>query len=110
MSGNITYEDKVVPYGRITFLPINGGRHSSGKIKSDGSYVASTFKLGDGVKPGEYKVTIKASKTTFDENERPVSQEWLVPWEYSMESRSPLRVIIESGASEDAYNFDIADE
>lgn len=66
VSGKVTHEGKPVEAGSITFAPITTGasadtgvatKPAGGAIKSDGSYVLTTYLDGDGAIVGRHKVT-----------------------------------------------------
>ena len=66
VSGKVTYEGKPVEAGSITFIPISEGtsadtgvaiKPAGGTIKSDGSYVLTTYQDGDGAVVGRHKIT-----------------------------------------------------
>jgi hypothetical protein len=59
VKGKVTYKGQPLTTGIIRFDPTNGyGRMATGKIQSDGSFVLSTLKDGDGVVAGAHKVFI----------------------------------------------------
>lgn len=111
VSGKVTYQGKPVPQGTVTFYPQAGGRPSIGHIESDGTYVLSSVKPGDGAALGEYRVAIEARKvtgapaepTSFQdelEGKFPAAAaapkiEWLVPQEYSSAETSGLTATVE---------------
>jgi len=66
VSGKVTYEGKPVEAGSISFVPITAGtsgdtglavKPAGGTIKSDGSYVLTTYLDGDGAIVGRHTVT-----------------------------------------------------
>jgi len=66
VSGKVTYEGKPVEAGSITFTPITTGtsadtgvasKPAGGAVKSDGSYVLTTYVDGDGAIVGRHTVT-----------------------------------------------------
>jgi hypothetical protein len=58
VSGTVTYKGAPLPKGQITFAPASGsGQGASGKIEN-GAFTLSTLNPGDGVLPGDYKVSI----------------------------------------------------
>lgn len=62
VSGNVTYQDKPVAAGNISFFPAGGSaeqRGATGVIK-DGYYTLSTQGDDDGAFPGDYLVAITA--------------------------------------------------
>jgi hypothetical protein len=59
VKGKVTYKGQPLTQGIIRFDPKNGyGRMATGKLQSDGSFVLSTLKEGDGVVAGAHKVFI----------------------------------------------------
>jgi hypothetical protein len=57
VKGKVTYKGQPLAKGVIRFEPIGGyGRPASGKLQSDGTYVLSTLKDGDGVVAGKHTV------------------------------------------------------
>ncbi len=49
--------------GSISFVPVNeqGGKGAGGEIAEDGTYQLTTWKPGDGCRPGEFRVLIHQS-------------------------------------------------
>jgi hypothetical protein len=58
VKGKVTYKGQPLTQGIIRFEPDGYGRMATGKIQSDGSFVLSTLKEGDGVVAGAHKVFI----------------------------------------------------
>jgi hypothetical protein len=56
--GKVTYKGKPLSQGTIRFEPDGYGRMATGKLQSDGTFVLSTLKEGDGVVAGVHKVFI----------------------------------------------------
>ena len=50
----------------IKFVPDGYGREARGALQSDGSFVLTTFKEGDGVVAGEHRVTITGLEKSLD--------------------------------------------
>lgn len=61
VKGKVTYKGQPVTKGSIKFEPDGFGREAHGQIKSDGTYVLSTFKEGDGVIAGHHRVTVSGT-------------------------------------------------
>ncbi len=66
VSGKVTYQEKPVEAGSVTFVPIAEGasadtgvatKPAGGAVKSDGSYVLTTYQDGDGAIVGRHKIT-----------------------------------------------------
>ena len=63
VSGTVTYKQKPVEKGMISFVPeAPEGRGASSEIK-DGAYNLTTNTPGDGAFPGRYKVTVTSKDT-----------------------------------------------
>ena len=122
VTGKVTYQGKAVAEGTVTFYPVAGGRPSTGKIQSDGTYELSSSEPGDGAVVGEYKVAIEARRVsnappapkTFQEElameHKPQPQgntrvEWLVPEEFSSAETSGLTATVEDKSN--VINFDL---
>ena len=59
VKGTVKFDDGTpLTTGGVAF--VSGSYTATGAIKSDGSYVLSESKSGDGVKPGNYKVSVSA--------------------------------------------------
>lgn len=60
VKGKVTYQGKPLTKGTVTFEP-DSGREAHGEIKSDGSFVLTTFKEGDGAVPGLHRVAVSGA-------------------------------------------------
>ncbi len=64
VTGKVTFDGKACPGpGRITFSPTEVAeglplRPASGEFQEDGIYTATSFRPGDGVVPGTYRVSV----------------------------------------------------
>jgi hypothetical protein len=58
VKGKVTYKGQPLTQGIIQFEPNGYGRMATGTLQSDGSFVLSTLKEGDGVVAGVHKVSI----------------------------------------------------
>ena len=58
VKGKVTYKGRPITRGVVSFEPDGFGRPASGPIQSDGSFALGTHKDGDGVVPGEHRVSI----------------------------------------------------
>jgi hypothetical protein len=73
VKGRVAYKGKPLTKGMITFVPDGYGREARGDIQSDGSFVLTTFKPGDGVVAGEHRVTITHLEKSID-NDRALTK------------------------------------
>jgi hypothetical protein len=58
VKGKVTYKGQPVAKGRVKFAPDGYGRPAYGQLHSDGSFVLTTEKEGDGVVAGEHRVIV----------------------------------------------------
>lgn len=58
VSGTVTLDGKPLADATIQFVPDGAGRDATGQTDKNGYFSMSTFKPGDGVVPGTYKVVI----------------------------------------------------
>jgi hypothetical protein len=111
VSGKITLNGGPLPaegQGNVTFVPVQaGGNTATGMIDSSGNYRMSTYETGDGVAPGEYKVTILwATQAGGDEKTgmlKPPSS--LISDRYSNAETSGLTAKVDS--SNRKFDFDL---
>jgi hypothetical protein len=65
VKGKVTYKGKPVTKGQVKFEPDGYGRAASGQLQSDGAFVLSTHKEGDGVVAGSHRVSIAILEKTL---------------------------------------------
>jgi hypothetical protein len=58
VKGKVTYKGKPLTTGSVKFIPDGYGHEAGGAIQSDGTFVLSTFKSGDGVVEGHHRVYV----------------------------------------------------
>jgi hypothetical protein len=58
VKGKVIYKGKPLTKGTVTFEPDGFGRAARGELQADGSFVLTTRTEGDGVVPGEHRVSI----------------------------------------------------
>jgi hypothetical protein len=58
VKGKVTYKGKPLTVGTVRFEPDGYGRMASGKLQSDGTFVLSTLKDGDGAAVGHHRVYV----------------------------------------------------
>jgi len=124
-SGTVTLDGKPLQQGVVEFWP-DKGVPARGKIQEDGTFSMKTYDEGDGVVPGSYVVTVKA--TTVEqgevsvaapsslEEEMKMAQEnkgkaklpvvkWITPQRYSIRDKTELRATITE--ANDALTFSL---
>jgi hypothetical protein len=96
VKGKVTYKGQPVTTGTVVFEPDDGGREAHGDVKSDGTFVLTTFKDSDGAHPGTHRVAVtgafKVGKVTF-------------PVKYRNPSSSKTLVDVVEGTNEYAVDF-----
>ena len=65
VKGKVTYKGRPVTKGSIRFEPEGFGRMARGELQSDGSFVLTTTKDGDGVVAGAHRVSVASSDKTL---------------------------------------------
>lgn len=124
VTGTVTMQGKPVAGAVITFVPTsNEGEAATAITDSDGKYALTTWRAGDGARPGEYRVKVsKQEQTAVDpskmvknlsieeeqkiyvENKKPrPPAKSLVPSKYQDESSSGLSHTVPNGST----TFDI---
>ena len=68
VTGTVTSQGKPLAGAAITFVPTgNEGEAASAITDSEGKYALTTWRAGDGARPGEYRVKVsKQEQTTVD--------------------------------------------
>jgi hypothetical protein len=90
--GRVTYQNRPLAGGTVTFVPFAPGPASVGTIQPDGRYALTTFLPGDGAVPGRYAVMVVAvAPTTYRlPEEAPGPDMLLVPRKYASHRTSGL--------------------
>ncbi len=135
-TGVVTYNGEPVEGATVVFIPsVQGGASGSAMTDAKGAYSATSGSVGEGLLPGEYKVTIskreevvdedqaafEAGEITYDElQERKYGNgglsgtgavgKSLVPEIYSNAAATPLTVTVTDDASKNKFDFDLKDE
>lgn len=95
VKGIVRFRGAPLVRGTITFEPEDIGREAHGEIQNDGTFVITTFKDGDGVVPGTFRVAIngqyKGGKAT--------------PVKYRNASSSKLLADVSSEKTEFAFDL-----
>ena len=58
VTGTVTSQGKPVAGAAITFVPTGEGEAASAITDSEGKYALTTWRAGDGARPGEYRVKV----------------------------------------------------
>ncbi|MBX6312095.1 MAG: hypothetical protein IRY99_04130 [Isosphaeraceae bacterium] len=116
VSGKVTYKGKPVTNGSVIFTPVAGkgaetGQVATGQLESDGSFVLTTFDIGDGAVLGQHTVTVEARSEDINKLNQPKEDGTIayilpkpsVPEKYTKPATSPLRYTVEAGSN----HFDI---
>lgn len=84
----------------MTLTPVAGGKghYAVGSVDADGEVEFTTFKKGDGVVEGEYKVTVRSHVSGAPPKP--------VPADYQSEAKTDLRMTVAtSGVNEMAFDL-----
>jgi hypothetical protein len=97
VKGKVTYKGQPLTKGVVEFEPRGSGRLATGKIGSDGTFVLSTFRDGDGAVAGHHRVSITGTGTKATKE--------LVPVKYVSAMSSGLGAEVSPERTE--FNFDL---
>ncbi len=97
VKGHVTFKGEPLTTGTVRFEPTDYGRAASGKLQSDGSFVLTTLKEGDGVIPGHHRVYVT------DLN--PKSKPGPVPKRYTTPTTSKLEAEVSAEKTEFAFDL-----
>lgn len=120
ITGKVTYKDKPVVNARVLLSPVKGGRPADGMTNADGTVRFGTYQAGDGVLPGEYRVTVAANGEDVSkppsteitdgsayEPINPDSTKSTIPAKY-LSPTSGLKAIVEDGGPKE-FEFKLTD-
>jgi hypothetical protein len=95
VSGTITLDGQPLPSGYVV-VPTSRGRMASGRIQPDGSFVLSTYELGDGAQVGTHPVIV--NEVPIDEfSAEPRIKGPKIPARYGQAGTSGLQVEVKPG-------------
>jgi hypothetical protein len=122
--GSVKVDGKPIDQGTVGFYPVVPGRPSMAEVQPDGTFELSYLNPGDGLPPGEYKVTIvsdvwkenAAAKAREDALEKKMGVQdemsmvageliHIVPLEYNTLETTPLRQTVSDSSVK--FEFDI---
>jgi len=70
--GTVSVKGTTLTHGKVLFEPVGGGEIAVGEIDEDGSFVLTTFEVGDGALVGEHTVGItQRSDDAAERGEKP---------------------------------------
>ena len=96
VKGRITYKGRPLTQGTVVFEPADIGREAHGDVQSDGTFVLSTFKEGDGAVPGLHRVAVSGN---------PKAGKEAVPLKYRNPSSSKTEIEVTEGKAEYAVDL-----
>jgi hypothetical protein len=97
VKGKVTFKGQPLSKGTVHFEPDDYGRPASGELQSDGTFILTTHKQGDGVVAGHHRVYITDTDLK--------SKTGAVPKKYSTPTASKLEAEVSSEKTE--FPFDI---
>ena len=116
VTGRVAVNGKPLTKGLISFVPLAGesdeARPSTSVIQPDGTYKTSSFKDGDGLPAGRYKivVTSDAQSLTAEEmaaGKKPVS---MIPQIYTNSLTTPLTLEVIDDGTPIEHDVDLTDK
>lgn len=109
VSGTITFDGGQPPaHGRISFAPSETfgdlpNRPGMARFGADGKFTVTSFKPGDGLIPGRYRVTISCLSGLPDISQRDAS----ASISYIAPDYEPDELVIEPGSGPRVVNYDV---
>ncbi len=97
VKGKVTFKGQPLTTGTIRFEPDDYGRAAGGKLQSDGTFVLTTNKEGDGVIPGHHRV--------YFTNLNPKAKPGPVPKKYTTPTTSKLEAEVSAEQTEFAFDL-----
>lgn len=98
--GTVYLDDQPLPMGNVTFYPTEGGAAVYSQIARDGSYRLTTGSE-EGLKPGEYRVTVVATDNPPAEpGQTPPIGKRITPEKYSRLEQTDLEYTVTPGNNE----------
>ncbi len=97
VKGKVSFKGQPLTRGVIKFEPDGYGRCASGQLQSDGTFVLTTDKEGDGVVAGHHQVSIAGTGSS--------SAKELVPRKYTQRNTSKLTAEVDADHTE--FTFDL---
>ena len=94
VSGTVTIDGEPLKYGYVRFCPA-GVRPSGGRLDSEGRFVLTSKKRGDGVALGTHPVVVAAGEAVSETQIR-----WHAPKKYNRPATSGIEVTVD-GPTED---------
>jgi hypothetical protein len=111
VKGKVTYRNKPVTSGTITFIPAdNQGPAASGSLQPDGTYALKTYREGDGAVRGKHTVIVVAMEDTSSvlPEQRAALPPPTVPNRYTSITTTDLKADVEE--KDNTIDFDLKDE
>ncbi|QDU77957.1 hypothetical protein Pan97_50360 [Bremerella volcania] len=112
VEGTVTLDGQPLDGAAISFVPAEGGRPSTGQTDDQGHFTLASYTAGDGVPPGEYKVTVVKLDTRRQAEAAPVEEgteadqqvmgnieqavKFLTPMKYSSPATTDLKVEVKA--------------
>jgi len=119
VSGSVTYVGAPLTNGKVMFNPVDSktGRVAHGDIMADGKFTLSTYKDGDGARPGAYNVTIvsyedKAGGGLAKDKDlgMRINDKSAIPEKYNDPKQSGISITIEAGQPQTDLAFQLVKE
>lgn len=113
VEGTITLDGEPLEGAAISFVPVEGGRPCTGQTDAEGHFTLASYVAGDGVPPGEYKVTVIKLDARRQAEAAPVeegteeseqvmgsieqSAKFLTPMKYASPATTDLKIEVTDG-------------
>jgi hypothetical protein len=107
--GVVTWEGNRLDGGMVSFQPVEisnerPSRPSVARLKSDGTFEASSYREGDGLVPGQYHVAIRSFHSSKDETKPDTSR---IPERFTKTATSGLSLDVPADSPLIEVQFDL---
>jgi len=116
VSGVVMLNGKPLTKGMISFVPAAAGegasRPSTAMIQPDGTYKATSFKEGDGLLVGSYKIVVTSDAQSLTAEEIAAGKKTVstIPKAYTSLTTTPLSLEIAADATPIEHDVDLSDK
>ena len=115
--GAVTWQDKPLTNGRVVFHPhqIEEGlpkRPATGDLDEQGRFQLTTFRAGDGVMPGSYRVCVISYENapSADDDVTVFVPRWRIPEHYGNPQTSDLKAEVPSSGPVELPPFELKEK
>lgn len=107
LGGRVTFSDNGEPVTNGSVCFVGDTFFTTGKIDKKGNYVVTTYKKGDGLPPGTYKVSV-SGVTDVDDSGKPIEDTSIVDEKFTDTEKSGISVNVDASTKKFDFKIDRA--